>query len=306
MSIVGREQELVDEVGGDRDPLAVRFKLSDDTEFWAVANHFARGNEDSRNSQAKKLREWIERQTLPVVAMGDFNMDYSVDPSLNSRRPEGQCRNRDLNKLGNKAYETFTTSSDIRWIQPKCLSDGTCPIEGTGCFLPCFNSILDFVFLGGLASSDWQGTSEIGFKADRDYCSLDPEGDTDHRPVLATLTYPIRTRPIIIPNTSVKIVEIFPNPLGNNQVETQNEAITIENLGTEAVDLSGWKFRDVANQMWNLSGTVAPGERVEFRRNGQSMALNNNGDTVELLDATGNIVDFVKYEETFEGEIIAF
>lgn len=62
----------------------------------------------------------------------------------------------------------------------------------------------------------------------------------------------------------------------------------------------------MANQTWNLSGTVDPGQRTEFRRNGQSMALNNNGDTVELLDATGNIVDFVKYEETSEGEGIAF
>ncbi len=62
----------------------------------------------------------------------------------------------------------------------------------------------------------------------------------------------------------------------------------------------------MANQTWNLFGTVDPGQRIEFRRNGQSMALNNNGDTIELLDATGNIVDSAKYEEISEGEVIAF
>lgn len=299
-------KELVREVGGDRDPLAVHFRLSDNTEFWAVANHFARGNTGSRNSQAENLRDWIELQTLPVVALGDFNMDYSVDNSLSNVRPS-DCRGSI--EQGNQAFRIFTSSQDISWIRPACLSDGSCPPEGTGCFLPCFNSILDFVFIGGPASSGWAGTSDIAFKAEGTYCTFDPQGDTDHRPVLATLTYPVGESPVVIlppPADSVRIVEIFPNPVGGSQVEAQSEAVTIRNFSRDTIDLTGWKLRDAANTTWDLFGSAGAGQNVEFRRNGQPMALSNDGDTIELLDATGNIVDFAEYRATSEGTAIAF
>jgi len=185
LELVEPSQELISEVGGDRAPLVAQFRsIPDGAELFAVVNHFARSNTGSRNRQATNLRSWIEQQSLPVVTLGDFNMEYSVDLDLDRPRScDGYL------ELGNEAFTIFTASDEIRWIQPQCLANGTCPIEGTGCFLPCFNSILDFIFVGGTAAADWTGTSEIAFSNDTNYCANDPLGGADHRPVLATLNY---------------------------------------------------------------------------------------------------------------------
>lgn len=296
------DRQLIAEVGGDRDPLAARFRQSTNgTEFWVVANHFARGNENSRNQQATRLRNWVERRAIPVVVMGDMNMDYAVDLSLASTRPS-DCPS--TIEEGNTAFDIFTSSPDINWIQPQCLASGTCPPEGTGCFLPCFNSILDFVFIGGSAASDWSGTSEIGFSTETEYCSIDPEGGADHRPVLATLSYPVEPSGVGATTPQIRISELFPNPVGGSNVELRQESITLQNTGNTQVNLADWELRDRANQSWTLSGTIGAGQSMLFRRDGQPMALNNNGDSIELIDPTGSVRDSVTYTSTTEGESI--
>jgi len=97
----------------------------------------------------------------------------------------------------------------------------------------------------------------------------------------------------------VRISALLPNPSGD---EAQNEAVTNCNHGTAAVLLTGWKLRDAAGRTWVLFGTLQAGDERTFTRDGQPMALNNNGDTVELLDATGNPVDTVRYTLTRDGE----
>ena len=297
---IGSSRELRSEVGGDRAPLAARFRsIPEGTEFFAVNNHFNRGSSSTRNNQARNLRRWIEDQDLPVIALGDFNMDFSVD--LSFRQPSGCSGNIEE---GNEAFDIFTGSDQIKWIRPQCLADGTCPPLGTGCF-PCFNSILDFVFVGGSTASNWSGTSEIGFKDDSSYCSNDPLGNTDHRPVLATLTFDDDSM-MINPVSSLKIIELFPNPVGNSSTELISETVTIANFGEDDIALSGWQLRDKANSTWSLFGTLSSGQKIEFRRNGQPMALNNNGDTIELISPTGTTVDMVTYLFTNEGEAIIF
>ncbi|MGK7945685.1 MAG: endonuclease/exonuclease/phosphatase family protein [Microcystaceae cyanobacterium] len=186
LELVEAAQELETEVGGSRAPLVAHFRTREDgTEFLAVTNHFNRGNRNLRNQQARRLRRWIEAQSLPVVAMGDFNMDFSVDTTIS--RPS-RCRGS--LEEGNEAFDIFTSSPVINWIEPTCLANRTCPAEGTGCFLPCFNSILDFIFVGGSSASNWTGTSEIAFGNVNNFCENAPLGDSDHRPVIATLTFP--------------------------------------------------------------------------------------------------------------------
>ena len=298
---IGSSRELRSEVGGDRAPLVAQFRsIPDGTEFFAVANHFNRGSSNTRNRQARNLKRWIESQNLPVIALGDFNMDFSVD--LSFRQPANCSGNIEE---GNEAFDIFTDSEQIEWIRPQCLADGTCPPLGTGCFR-CFNSILDFVFVGGAAASNWSGTSEIGFKDNSSYCSNDPLGDTDHRPVLATLTF--GDGPIIIepPVSSLKIIELFPNPVGGSSAEMISETVTIANFSGNDVSLSGWQLRDSANTTWSLFGTLGSEQKIEFRRNGQPMALNNSGDTIELINPTGTTVDEVTYFSSTEGEAIIF
>lgn len=42
-------------------------------------------------------------------------------------------------------------------------------------------------------------------------------------------------------------------------------------------------------------GTLQPGEEKVIKRNGQAMAMNNGGDTIDLIDPMGNVVQSVTY-----------
>ena len=97
------------------------------------------------------------------------------------------------------------------------------------------------------------------------------------------------------------IASLLPNPVGN---ENQQEIVTVRNGGTSAVSLNGWHLRDRANRTWTLFGTLEAGAERTFTRDGQSMALNNNGDTVALIDDGGNVVDSVSYQTAQEGKVL--
>lgn len=117
MMKIGNERELINQVGGDRPPLVAQFKIIDDgTEFLAVANHFNRGSSNTRNRQAKNLRDWIERQDLPV-AVAVSRLRREQFPSVGDRH-----------KL------------DGQFFAPFCLLIGLTPITSQRCgkffFLP--------------------------------------------------------------------------------------------------------------------------------------------------------------------------
>jgi len=129
----------------------------------------------------------------------------------------------------------------------------------------------------------------------------DPLTVTDHFPVVVGIRTSATPPP---PSTiQVKIESLLPNPVGD---ESQNEELTIKNCGTQLVNLRGWKLRDLARKTWALDslGTLNPNEEKTIKRNGQEMALNNNGDTIDLLDPNGNVVHSVTYARAEEGEII--
>lgn len=99
----------------------------------------------------------------------------------------------------------------------------------------------------------------------------------------------------------VRITALLANPAGD---ERQNESITLKNVGTASVNLSGWLLRDEAGQTWSLTslGTLAPGASKTIKRNGQAMSLNNGGDTVSLLNSSGAIVQSLTYPAMTEGQ----
>ena len=101
----------------------------------------------------------------------------------------------------------------------------------------------------------------------------------------------------------VRLTELLPNPEGDDD---ENETATLKNLGTQAVSLTGWSLRDRAGAEWDLSGlgTLAPGVTAVIRRAGQSMALNNDGDTIELIDGQGLVLQTVVYAEASWNEPI--
>ena len=105
------------------------------------------------------------------------------------------------------------------------------------------------------------------------------------------------------PNISVVIESLLPNPQGQDR---QFEEVTIRNNGAQAVSMAGWILRDRSNRDWDLSslGQVDPNQSGTIRRDGQRMSLNNSGDEIWLLDATGFERDRFEYSGSEEGVVI--
>lgn len=99
---------------------------------------------------------------------------------------------------------------------------------------------------------------------------------------------------------AVVIESLLPNPVGSDR---DLEEVTIRNDGPGVVDLTGWWLQDAAGRRWPLTelGTVAAGASETTVRHGFPMNLNNDGDTVTLIDATGQTIDQFTYSTSSEG-----
>ena len=141
-----------------RSPLFIQLRHRNHGDsFLLMVNHLARGAETMRNLQATGLVDWAGQQTLPVIAMGDYNFDYDID--------EG---------VGNAAFDQMTTSGVWQWVRPDRLLKSQASYS--------YNSLLDFVFVAKMPEN-WSGYSDIlstftPFE--------DDEITADHRPVDAT------------------------------------------------------------------------------------------------------------------------
>lgn len=96
----------------------------------------------------------------------------------------------------------------------------------------------------------------------------------------------------------VRILDALPDPVGD---DSANEEVRLRNSGASAIDVGGWQLRDLAGNVWTLSGAIAPGQTLEVRRNGQLMSLNNDGDVVELVTRAGVVVDTLRYDRVAAG-----
>ncbi len=136
--------------------------------FLFMVNHLARGSADARRRQARLLNEWAERQTLPIIAVGDYNFDWDV-----------QNGDRDHDK----GYDLLTAGGVFEWVRPKALVN----TQASG-----YDNVLDFVFVAGEAQG-WSGTSTI-LKAHVDLAP-DNRATSDHRPVMARFDVPAAPTP---------------------------------------------------------------------------------------------------------------
>jgi hypothetical protein len=155
--------------GGGRAPLVVHLKTRGaGVEFLFVNNHFHRGNANKRKDQARGFRKWASEQTLPVIAVGDYNFDYEV--------PNGP---------GNESFDLLMENDVFEWIKPQTIvatqySDSDDDGQNDR------NSVLDFVFVAKRAAG-WEFTTEIVVK-DGDF----PDNDetSDHRAIQARARFP--------------------------------------------------------------------------------------------------------------------
>ncbi len=92
----------------------------------------------------------------------------------------------------------------------------------------------------------------------------------------------------------MNIVGLLPDPVGR---DAGHEAVEIANSTDQPVDLFGWKLRDRAGNEYRLAGTAVAKGTLRIVMTTATMPLNNDGDTVLLLDATGVVRSRVAYSE---------
>ncbi len=157
-----QELDHINVNGVVRSPLVAKFRdYETNQQFIFMVNHLYRKNDTERAMQAKKINLWARQQTLPIVAVGDYNFDLSP---------------YDISKHG-AGFDELTRDQVFTWVQPQKLSPTQCSH---------FNSILDFVFVSdklNYTSVD----SNISY-TDSNYCNAS-NSYSDHRPVTATITW---------------------------------------------------------------------------------------------------------------------
>jgi hypothetical protein len=149
---------------GIRAPLVAQFRArSSGTEFLFVVNHLhGQPGHQRRHEQAQLLNAWAAQQSLPVIAVGDYNFDYAVT-------------NGDLDH--DAGFDFLTANGVFRWVRPAALVK----TQNSG-----HNSVLDFVFASGAAQS-WAVDSTI-VVLPGDF--PDTAATSDHRPVVGRFNLP--------------------------------------------------------------------------------------------------------------------
>lgn len=146
-----------------RSPFVASFRDAQSGERFAfITVHLARGNADLRTEQARGLAEWTREIQLPVIAVGDFNMDYDFH-----------------RRQGNEAFQVFTAAPELKWIKPEPLIDSNWADRNGDGQDDYPDSLLDFTWVGGPAK-DWKAESVVVVR-DGDF--PDDATTSDHRPI---------------------------------------------------------------------------------------------------------------------------
>ena len=154
--------------GHHRAPLYVRLKdKANGQEVVFIMNHLARGDENIRQAQARALREWARNKSIPIVAIGDYNLDYVFET-----------------QKGNEAFGEFMKDNVWTWVRPEPLIDTNWSDRDGDGIDNYIDSLLDFSFVSGAAKT-WKASSRVIVR-ENDF--PDDEKTSDHRPVELILT----------------------------------------------------------------------------------------------------------------------
>lgn len=166
------QHDELDEISLDgrvRAALVVHFQVVENgQEFLFMVNHLYRTDPEQRHNQAQMLNEWAQNQSLPIIAVGDYNFDFDV--------AKGDQGNYD------PGLDLMLYNDIFHWIRPQVLTASHCNTR--------YNTILDFIFVDQRASQ-WsvQETNILFAEPDSTYCP-DDDRTSDHHPVLATFMVP--------------------------------------------------------------------------------------------------------------------
>ncbi len=85
--------------------------------------------------------------------------------------------------------------------------------------------------------------------------------------------------------------------------EDGDEWVSLKNIDNITIDLTSWKISDASTKSFTIGIVViAPGETVKIFP--KSVSLNNDGDTVNLIDRNGKIIDSFVYAKATKGQVL--
>lgn len=102
----------------------------------------------------------------------------------------------------------------------------------------------------------------------------------------------------------VYIKELLPNPVGNDK---DGEWIKLINTGDEITSIGKWKIFDVAEKtfIFNANQELPAGGEITLDYALTKITLNNDGDTITLVNNKGEVVDALTYSgQVGDDEII--
>lgn len=159
------EQGELDEIndGRHRAPIFMRLRhRALDLRFIVLTVHLARGNAEFRTEQARRLVEWARNETDPIIAIGDFNLDYDF-----------------ATEQGNDAFVEILRDGIFEWVKPDPLIDTNWSDRDGDGEDDYPDSMLDFAFVAN-GATEWDVECEV-IVTDGDF--PDNERTSDHRPV---------------------------------------------------------------------------------------------------------------------------
>lgn len=126
------------------------------------------------------------------------------------------------------------------------------------------------------------------------------EVETTQSQETQTTEEPTQTEQSLVLNKQVELISLYPNTSGSDEKE---EYITLKNTSTEHISLKDWKLVDATNKGYTFSDeTIDAGSTLELSRTTTKIALNNTGDTVQLIAPDETIVEEVVFGKATQGQ----
>ncbi len=142
----------------------------------------------------------------------------------------------------------------------------------------------------------WQWTATATKGKTNLATTLDSEDSTETE---ATETTSTATDTTYATSDDLLLSELLPNPSGSDSTD---EWIELVNNGAEAIDVAGWEISDSSKSYTLDSQSVAAGGYLQLPIGTTGLSLNNGGETIELTDPFGTVIDSTTYDAAGDGE----
>lgn len=272
----------------------------------------------------------VTPSAVPIASSSPVVASYSTDIHINEFLPDpaGDDSTLEFIELFNSGHEDIDLSSwsldDVAGggSAPFVIPDGT--VIGKQGFLTLYrtqtklamnndNDHVIFLSPGGITRDDVSyGDTTSGHSYNRvsDGSYVQSSTITPNSPNIITAPSTPTPKPTVDAeeekegavsydfSSKIFINEFLPNPLG---ADTESEFIEIKSEDTKTIHLLGWTLDDAVGgsspYYFTADDTIGSRKIIHLLRSKTKLALNNDTDSVRLIDPAGKVVSLVSYDQ---------